>query len=226
MQFLGPTFATVTVRHPPPPGGASPPSPYNPHDAIYTAAAYLCDNGARNNHDLHAALFTYNRSEAYVTNVITRAARYRTTNPDADAGEPNPVALTVVAFALAQLGQPYQWGGDGSQLTELPDGRTRVTGGFDCSGLTRAAYAAAGVDIPRTARAQFAAGPQIPSGQPLEPGDLIFYGSSAAAIHHVGIYIGDGRMIHAPDVGDVVRVAPYRWPGDDLWGVTRPVKQD
>src|SRR5215468_3335343 len=61
MQFLGPTFTAVTARHPPPPGGASPPSPYNPHDAVYTAAAYLCDSGARNNHDLHTALLTYNR---------------------------------------------------------------------------------------------------------------------------------------------------------------------
>jgi cell wall-associated NlpC family hydrolase len=131
-------------------------------------------------------------------------------------------ATIAVTFARAQLSVPYVWGGDGSQLTELPGWRTRVTGGFDRSGLTRAAYAAAGIDIPRTARAQFAAGPQIPAGQLLEPGDLIFYGSSAATVHHVGIYIGDGEMIHAPDVGDVVRVAPFRWPGDDVWGVTRP----
>jgi cell wall-associated NlpC family hydrolase len=121
-----------------------------------------------------------------------------------------------------QVGQPYVWGGDGSQLTELPDGRTHLVGGFDCSGLTRAAYAAAGTDLPRTAQTQFAAGPQIPTGQPLEPGDLIFYGSSATTIHHVGIYIGNGKMIHAPDVGQVVQIAPYRWPGDDFWGVTRP----
>jgi cell wall-associated NlpC family hydrolase len=174
-------------------------------------------------------VFAYNHSGQYVNDVLAQAARYAS-SPTADgskgprSGEdtPSDAAATAALFAQDQVGQPYVWGGDGSQLTELPDGRIRVTGGFDCSGLTRAAYAAAGVEIPRTARAQFAAGPQIPAGHPLEPGDLIFYGSSAAAVHHVGIYVGDGKMIHAPDVGDVVRVAAYRWPGDDLWGATRP----
>src|SRR5215475_8478723 len=95
---LAATWAAVTARHPPPPGGATPPSPYNPHDATYTAAAYLCDNGARNNRDLHAALLTYNRSEDYAADVLTRAARYRATDPSAGGGEPSPAALTAVAF--------------------------------------------------------------------------------------------------------------------------------
>lgn len=220
MQFLPATFAAVTARHPPPPGGARQPSPYDPHDAIHAAAAYLCDAGARGSRDLPAALYTYNNSDTYVDAVLTRSAQYRADS--ATTGPGSATAQRVIAFGRDQLGLPYVWGGDGSQLTELPDGRTRVTGGFDCSGLTRAAYAAAGVDIPRTARSQFAAGPQVPAGQPLEPGDLIFYGSSAATVHHVGIYIGGGKMIHAPDVGDVVRIASYRWPGDDLWGATRP----
>lgn len=216
MQFLPATFAGYA--RPVPPGGANPPSPYDPVDAVHAAARYLCDSGARTG-DLRAALFTYNHSGDYVNAVLAVARRYAAAAAPADAGD---AAAKAVAFARAQLGVPYVWGGDGSQLTELPDGRTRVTGGFDCSGLTRAAYAAAGVEMPRTARAQFAAGPQIPAGQPLEPGDLTFYGSSAATIHHVGIYIGGGKIIHAPDVGDVVRVASYRWPGDDLWGATRP----
>jgi cell wall-associated NlpC family hydrolase len=211
MQFLPTTWATVTTRHPPPPGGASPPSPYNPHDAIYTAAAYLCDSGARNNHDLHAALFTYNRSEEYVTDVLARAARYRAGSTDPEPGEPSPAALTVVAFAFSELGQPYQWGGDGP-----------AEGGFDCSGLTHAAYAAAGITIPRTADAQYRAGPLLPAGQPLLPGDLVFYGTPNH-IHHVGVYIGQGRMVHAPDVGQTIRIAEYRWAGDDFVAAGRPV---
>ena len=82
MQFLPATFAAVTAAHPPPPGGAHPPSPYNASDAIYTAAAYLCDNGARHTTDLPRAVFTYNHSRAYVRAVLTHAARYRATAPD------------------------------------------------------------------------------------------------------------------------------------------------
>lgn len=63
----------------------------------------------------------------------------------------------------------------------------------------------------------------MPAGQPLEPGDLVFYGTTADTIHHVGLYIGDGQMVHAPQSGDVVRFAGYRWTGDDFWGATRPV---
>jgi hypothetical protein len=76
MQFLAATFAEVTARHPPPPGGAVPPSPYNPHDAIHTAAAYLCDNGARQGHDIRAALFTYNHSTTCVNQILDVARRY------------------------------------------------------------------------------------------------------------------------------------------------------
>lgn len=217
MQFLPATFAAYA--RPVPPGGADPPSPYDPVDAVHAAARYLCASGARGGADIPGALFAYNHSDAYVHQVLTVARSYAAAASPQDASD---AAAKAVAFAEAQLGVRYLWGGDGPTLTELPGGRTRVTGGFDCSGLTRAAYAAAGVEIPRTARSQFAAGPQIPAGQPLEPGDLIFYGSSTATIHHVGIYVGGGKMIHALDVGDVVRVASYRWPGDDLWGATRP----
>jgi cell wall-associated NlpC family hydrolase len=172
MQFLAATFAAVTARHPPPPGGAAPPSPYDPHDAVFTAAAYLCDSGARAARDLPGALFSYNHSDDYVAAVLTRAARYRAAS--STAGPTGATAAQVVAFARAQLGQPYLWGGDGP-----------AEGGFDCSGLTRAAYAAAGIAIPRTADAQHRVGPPVPPGQPLEPGDLVFYGNPTGRIHHV-----------------------------------------
>jgi cell wall-associated NlpC family hydrolase len=210
MQFLPATFAAVTARHPPPPGGTHPPSPYDPHDAIHAAAAYLCDSGARDSRDLPGALYAYNHSDAYVDAVLARSGQYRAET--ATTGPASATAQRVIAFGRAQLGLPYVWGGDGP-----------AEGGFDCSGLTRAAYAAAGIAIPRTAQTQYTAGPPVPAGQPLEPGDLVFYGTTGHTIHHVGLYIGDGKMIHAPQSGDVVRISAYRWTGDDFWGATRPL---
>jgi peptidoglycan DL-endopeptidase CwlO len=121
-----------------------------------------------------------------------------------------PVARAAVRWALAQLGDPYRWGATG------PDR-------FDCSGLTSAAYAAAGVGIPRVSRAQWGAGPHVAVAN-LLPGDLVFYGDNPAdpaSIHHVGMYIGNGLMVHAPHTGDVVRVASI-WR-DGYVGATRIV---
>lgn len=81
--------------------------------------------------------------------------------------------------------------------------------GFDCSGLTHAAYAAAGLDIPRTAQTQYNTGPLLPAGEPLQPGDLVFFGTPGR-IHHIGISLGSTLIIHAPDVGQVVQFADYR----------------
>ena len=105
-------------------------------------------------------------------------------------------AAAAVRYAMAQLGDPYRWGAEG------PDA-------YDCSGLTSAAYLAAGVAIPRTSAAQWGAGPHVDVAA-LLPGDLVFYADDAAdpsTIHHVGMYIGNGLMVHAPHTGDVVRVA-------------------
>jgi cell wall-associated NlpC family hydrolase len=107
-----------------------------------------------------------------------------------------PVARAAVRWALAQLGDPYRWGAVG------PDA-------FDCSGLTSSAYGAAGTAIPRVSRAQWNAGPHVDVGG-LLPGDLVFYADNVrdpATIHHVGMYIGNGLMVHAPHTGSVVMVA-------------------
>src|SRR5215218_2535185 len=107
-----------------------------------------------------------------------------------------PVARAAVRWALAQLGDLYRWGATG------PDT-------FDCSGLISSAYRAAGVGIPRVSRAQWGAGPHVAVAN-LLPGDLVFYADNPAdpaTIHHVGMYIGNGLMVHAPHTGDVVRVA-------------------
>jgi cell wall-associated NlpC family hydrolase len=105
----------------------------------------------------------------------------------------NNAALNAVLYACQQVGKPYIWGGNGSP-------------GFDCSGLPQAAYAAAGITLPRVAQDQYNAGPQLPTGQPLQPGDLVFFGTSTTTITHVGIVISPAEMIDAPDVGQQVRV--------------------
>lgn len=101
---------------------------------------------------------------------------------------------SIVAYAKSQLGVPYAWGAETPGVA------------FDCSGLTEAAYDQAGVDIPRVAQDQFNFGPLV-SG-PLQPGDLVFFSHSASTsdVGHVGIYIGDGQMIDAPQSGYDVRV--------------------
>ncbi|MFC8994338.1 NlpC/P60 family protein [Streptomyces rochei] len=104
---------------------------------------------------------------------------------------PDSRAAAAIAYARQKLGSPYVWGATG------PDA-------FDCSGLTQAAYRAAGVSLPRTTYAQIDAGRRVARSE-LLPGDLVFFYSG---ISHVGIYIGDGKMIHAPNPSAPVRVAP------------------
>ena len=192
MQFLQSTFDSVVARHPIPPGGARPPSRYDPHDAIYAAAAYLCDSGARDARDLHAAIFAYNHAEWYVRKVLVQAQQYNCSAVQA----PSRAAQAAIVFACAQLGLPYVWGGDG------PGNGDR---GFDCSGLTKAAYASAGIGLPRTAQTQYNAGPRI-AATGVQPGDLVFFGTSAGHITHVGLALSSGMMVNAPDFGTPVRV--------------------
>jgi len=219
LQFLQSTFDGVVSRHPLPPGGLHPLSRYNPHDAIYAAAYYLCDNGARDHRNLHGAIFAYNHADWYVRDVLAQATRYAHaatvgTGNCTTIQAPDTTAWTAINYACGQRGLPYLWGGNG-----------RADGGFDCSGLTKAAYAAAGITLPRTADTQYRTGPRVPPGQPLLPGDLVFYGTTTH-IHHVGLYLGTGLMIDAPNTGQVVKIEPYRHPNDDYIGATRPTNRD
>ncbi|GAA4660521.1 hypothetical protein GCM10023214_60600 [Amycolatopsis dongchuanensis] len=125
---------------------------------------------------------------------------------------PTSAALTAINYACGQRGLPYIWGGDG------PDSGDR---GFDCSGLTKAAYDAAGITLPRTAHAHFHTGPHVPGGSPLLPGDLVFYGTPAR-ITHVALYLGNSKMINAPTFGSPVQIDNYHHPNDDYVGATRP----
>ncbi|WP_380172081.1 C40 family peptidase [Kineococcus sp. DHX-1] len=117
-------------------------------------------------------------------------------------------ALGAIAAAHTREGMSYVWGATGPTT-------------FDCSGLTQWAYLQAGVSIPRTSRQQYAALPKVPLDQ-LQPGDLVFYanGSDPSTIHHVALYLGGGKVLHAPHTGDVVRVAGVAMPG--LFGAVRP----
>ncbi|MFI1156048.1 NlpC/P60 family protein [Streptomyces sioyaensis] len=109
----------------------------------------------------------------------------------AAAAAPNPRAARAVSFAYAALGKPYAWGATGPSA-------------YDCSGLTQAAWKSGGVALPRTTYTQISSGPRIDRSQ-LAPGDLVFFYSG---ISHVGLYIGGGKMIHAPHPGAPVRIAP------------------
>ncbi|HST66029.1 MAG TPA: C40 family peptidase [Mycobacteriales bacterium] len=113
-------------------------------------------------------------------------------------------AAVAVATARAQIGKPYVTGGNGP-------------GSFDCSGLTKYAWAAAGVTIPRVSRDQYAAGTKVARAD-LQPGDLVYFGSP---VYHVAIYIGGGQMITAPQPGEYVKYqAVSVFP--DYTGATRP----
>ncbi|MGW3648808.1 NlpC/P60 family protein [Streptomyces sp. NPDC000878] len=107
------------------------------------------------------------------------------------AEAPNSRAAAAVSYAHQKLGSPYVWGATG------PDA-------FDCSGLMQAAYRSAGISLPRTTYAQINAGQRV-SRSELLPGDLVFFYSG---ISHVGMYVGGGQMIHAPNPSAPVRVAP------------------
>ena len=206
MQFLPATFAEYDWA-----SGSTDPNIDDPRDAIYAAAAMLVDNNVRDNP--RQALYAYNHSNSYVDQVLSWAAIYQGQDGSALAGDagsvgaPTAAAGGAVAYALAQLGTPYLWGGDGP-------------GGFDCSGLVQAAYAAAGIQLPRTAQEQFDAGPLVPDGQQLEPGDLVFFGTGASDVTHVGIMVSQTEMVDAPHTGAVVRLEPYDW--SDYLGATRP----
>jgi cell wall-associated NlpC family hydrolase len=188
MQFLPATFDQYEVKADP----GHPLSPYDPADAIYTAASMLCAKGARRGTltGIEQAVFAYNHAQWYVTDVISWAARYAVQSGSG-------AAATAIAFARSQLGKPYQFGAAG------PDA-------YDCSGLVYAAYAAAGIHIARTTYQWQQDGPVIPLSQ-IQPGDLLFSaGSDGTPVNpgHVVMYLGGGQVIQAPQSGENVQIDP------------------
>ena len=124
----------------------------------------------------------------------TGAASATTTATTGTAGTTAETA--VVQAAQNYLGVPYRWGG------------TDPTKGLDCSGFTQRVYADLGITIPRTSSQQATAGTAVASLATARPGDLVFFDNSSAraGIDHVGIYLGNGKMIAAPQEGDVVKI--------------------
>jgi cell wall-associated NlpC family hydrolase len=128
--------------------------------------------------------------------------------PPQPPSDPNPTpppapgggAQAAIAFARAQLGEPYHWGAAGP-------------GSWDCSGLTMGAWSAGGKSLPHYSVAQYQQSTPIAASQ-LQPGDLVFWGSSSSSssIYHVALYVGDGRIIHAPRTGrPVTEESMYYW---------------
>jgi cell wall-associated NlpC family hydrolase len=210
VQMLPATFDEYA--QPVPPGGESPPTPLDPADEIYAAARMLCANGARNGADIDGAIYGYNHTEAYVQEVLSYAAEYATSAAStAISDAASSAAAIAISYALDQIGTPYVWGGETPGV------------GFDCSGLTQAAYAAAGIHIPRTSTAQWTTLPHVPLAD-LQPGDLVFFGSgefTPGLPGHVGIYLGDDEMVDAPHTGTDVQIDNLStWPTP--MGAARP----
>ncbi|MEW2078109.1 bifunctional lytic transglycosylase/C40 family peptidase [Streptomyces sp. NPDC013433] len=196
--------------------------PHNADDAALGAAIYLCGNGRDlgQRSQLKAAIFQYNRSNAYVANVLGWIDQYTAAAKSPDLKDVSGKVRTVIEAALAQRGVPYSWGGGNANgpsygICCSPSGKSGTAiKGFDCSGLTVYAYAKAGIRLPRTAAAQAGVGRRIPASggtRALKPGDLVFYAYAPgrdSTIYHVGIYLGGGRMINAPRPGAVVRLDP------------------
>ncbi|MEV6975598.1 NlpC/P60 family protein [Kitasatospora sp. NPDC093806] len=164
-----------------------------------TAASSLADEKKKVQDKLAKAQALLNKLSAADRAKVNaqEAAATRASRSAADRTTPTPAvpatgrAATIMQFAQAQLGKPYVWGATGPS-------------GYDCSGLTGAAYRAAGIKLPRVSQDQWNAGARI-SRADLQPGDLVFFYSD---LHHVGLYLGDGKMIHAPRTGKNVEVLP------------------
>jgi cell wall-associated NlpC family hydrolase len=205
-QFEPATFAEYA--HPVPAGGAVPASPFDPVDAAYAAARYLCSLGVVENPTL--ALVAYNcgnagpacqaASAGYAEQVLATAAGYTASSADGA----DRVQTAAVVYAESQIGTPYTFGGASPQS------------GFDCSGLVVWAYGLAGVVVPRTANDQWRDEPHIAVAQ-LVPGDLVFFGVGGDA-EHVGISIGNNAMVDAPRTGADVRIDTFTDVVGAVWG--------
>lgn len=127
------------------------------------------------------------RLQPVVPKVLTEKPAPKVDKQDRDMGA--IAARTAERF----VGIPYRWGGN------------NVVDGMDCSGFVRAVYNLCGLSIPRTSRDQYKAGDQV-AKEDLKDGDLVFFGSAADSISHVGIYVGDGKFVHAPRRGEEIRI--------------------
>ncbi|AXE39232.1 C40 family peptidase [Acidipropionibacterium virtanenii] len=129
------------------------------------------------------------RSDATASSPSSSSSSTSTSNTSTSA---SGRASTAIAFAKSKIGGPYVYGGTGPT-------------GYDCSGLMQAAWAAAGVSLPRTSGEQFSAGTSV-SQSDLQPGDLVFYYGNPPS--HVGMYIGGGQIVHASNPTSGIKISP------------------
>lgn len=154
-----------------------------------------------------AAKAAADRAAAVRSAMLAKAAT-KTAAPAGASGPLPPIpssgeAAIAVRAAMSEIGKPYVWAGSGP-------------GSFDCSGLTMSSWRQAGVLMSHSAADQYASFKHVGIDQ-LQPGDLVFFGHP---IHHVGMYVGGGMMVHAPETGELVQVTPMS--RGDLVGASRP----
>jgi cell wall-associated NlpC family hydrolase len=224
-QFIPGTWATHGVDG----DGDGTRDVWDPDDAIPSAASYDCElakyvrsvpgnptynmlaayNAGADAVISHGGVPPYAETRNYVKTITTLEQSFAAPVSRVDSSKQ---AAAAISYAQSKLGTPYLWGGNG---TADQGGR------FDCSGLTKAAYASVGITLPRVANDQYNAGPH-PKRSELLPGDLVFFSddlTNSRAIRHVGIYVGGGYMIDAPRSGAVIRFDPIDTP--DYFGATR-----
>jgi cell wall-associated NlpC family hydrolase len=207
-------------------------NPYNPADEIPAAARYDCAlaqqlskvpgdpvaNMLSGYNAGPAAVLAANgvphisQTEGYVKNIEALEKSFAAPTTTVSA---STVAVQAIKFAYERLGTPYLYGGTGTAAEN---------GEFDCSGLTQAAYASAGVTLPRVAAEQWYAGVHVTRAE-LQPGDLVFFATNVndpSTIEHVGIYVGDGTMIDAPHTGAFIRYDSLDGFNPTYIGAVRP----
>jgi cell wall-associated NlpC family hydrolase len=192
-----------------------------------TAHARLLDTSTAKKHaqqlviKAEAALGSVVRSAASLE-ASARAAR-RNASHVVGVKAPSDAAQTAIHWAFQEIGVPYSWGGGDENGPTYGFAQGAGIKGFDCSGLTLFAYGKAGIHLDHYTGSQWGQGKRISSRADLQPGDLMFFAtdtSDPSTIHHVAIFLGNSRMIEAPQTGDVVKVSSSE--RDDFIGGTRP----
>ncbi|MGW0482462.1 C40 family peptidase [Nonomuraea sp. NPDC003214] len=155
---------------------------------------------------VHAPTAQAATTNEFATTAVTKTEKSVKSSKVAKVARQKAKARKAVAVAKKQIGDPYRYGATGP-------------GSFDCSGLVQYAWKKAGVKIPRVTNSQFARIRKKVSYKHLQPGDLMFF----RGLGHVGMYVGDGKMVHSPRTGQRVRVEKLRgWRKASFAGAVRP----